>query len=90
MPLKAKIANKVKTEENGLTIGEIIAIEEIEEHTEKEGKKEVLKSVLNTGKFKTADMYDDDARNLDAFLSLKTNDVKLAAYIVKEGHISTY
>ena len=42
MPLKAKIANKVKTEENGLTIGEIIAIEEIEEHTEKEGKKEVF------------------------------------------------
>lgn len=42
MPLKAKIANKVKTEENGLTIGEIIAIEEIEERTEKEGKKEVF------------------------------------------------
>lgn len=42
MPLKAKIANKIATEENGLTIGEIIAIEEIEEHTEKEGKKEVF------------------------------------------------
>lgn len=42
MALKAKIANKVATEENGLTIGEIIAIEEIEEHTEKEGKKEVF------------------------------------------------
>lgn len=55
-----------------------------------EGKKEVLKSVLNTGKFKSADMYDDDSRNLDAFLSLKSNGIKLAAYIVKEGHISTY
>lgn len=55
-----------------------------------EGKKEVLKSVLNTGKFKTADMYDDDARNLDAFLSLKSNNAKLSAYIVKEGHISDY
>ena len=42
MALKAKIANKIATEENGLTIGEIIAIEEIEEHTEKEGKKEVF------------------------------------------------
>ncbi|CAD5990798.1 hypothetical protein PCC9214_05850 [Planktothrix tepida] len=42
MILKAKIANKVAIEENGLTIGEIIAIEEIEEHTEKEGKKEVF------------------------------------------------
>lgn len=42
MPLKAKIANKVATEENGFTIGEIIAIEEIEEHTEKEGKKDVF------------------------------------------------
>ena len=42
MALKAKIANKVATEKNGLTIGEIIAIEEIEEHTEKEGKKEVF------------------------------------------------
>lgn len=42
MPLKAKVANKVATQDNGLTIGEIIAIEEIEEHTEKEGKKEVF------------------------------------------------
>lgn len=41
MPLKAKIANKIATEDNGLTVGEITAIEEIEEHTEKEGKKEV-------------------------------------------------
>jgi hypothetical protein len=55
-----------------------------------EGKKEVLRSVLNTGKFQTADMYDDDARNLDAFLSLKSNNVKLSAYIVKEGKISAY
>ena len=42
MVLKAKIANKVSVEDNGLTIGEIIAIEDIEEHTEKEGKKEVF------------------------------------------------
>jgi hypothetical protein len=55
-----------------------------------EGKKEVLRSVLSTGKFKTADMYDDDSRNLDAFLSLKSNNTKLSAYIVKEGKISAY
>ena len=42
MVLKAKIANKISVEDNGLTIGEIIAIEDIEEHTEKEGKKEVF------------------------------------------------
>ena len=42
MVLKAKIANKVSVEDNGLTIGEIIAIEDIEERTDKEGKKEVF------------------------------------------------
>lgn len=42
MALKAKIANKIQTENNGFTIGEIIAIEEVEEHTEKEGKKEIF------------------------------------------------
>jgi hypothetical protein len=42
MVLKAKIANKIVADNNDLTIGEIIAIEEIEEHTEKEGKKEVF------------------------------------------------
>ena len=42
MVLKAKIANKVSVEDNGLTIGEIIAIEDIEEHTDKEGKKDVF------------------------------------------------
>lgn len=42
MVLKAKIANKVSVEDNGLTIGEIIAIEDIEEHTDKEGKKELF------------------------------------------------
>jgi hypothetical protein len=41
MPLKAKIANKIVADDNGYTIGEIIDINEIDEHTEKEGKKEV-------------------------------------------------
>lgn len=41
MPLKAKIANKIVADDNGFTIGEIIAVNEIEERTEKEGKKEV-------------------------------------------------
>ena len=41
MPLKAKIANKIVADDNGYTTGEIIDINEIDEHIEKEGKKEV-------------------------------------------------
>lgn len=44
MPLKAKIANKIISNDNGYTTGEIIDINEIEAHTEKEGKKEVTYS----------------------------------------------
>jgi hypothetical protein len=42
MPLKAKIANKIVADNNGYTTGEIIDINEIDEHSEKEGKKEVF------------------------------------------------
>jgi hypothetical protein len=42
MPLKAKIANKIVADDNGYTTGEIIDINEIDEHSEKEGKKEVF------------------------------------------------
>lgn len=41
MPLKAKIANKIVADDKGYTIGEIIGVNEIEERTEKEGKKEI-------------------------------------------------
>lgn len=41
MALKAKIANKIVSDDLGFTTGEIIGIGEIEEHTEKEGKKEI-------------------------------------------------
>lgn len=41
MPLKAKIANKIVADDKGYTTGEIIDINEIDEHSEKEGKKEV-------------------------------------------------
>ena len=41
MPLKAKIANKIVADDSGYTTGEIIDINEIDEHIEKEGKKEV-------------------------------------------------
>jgi hypothetical protein len=44
MPLKAKIANKIVADNNGYTTGEIIDINEIDEHSEKEGKKEVVYS----------------------------------------------
>jgi hypothetical protein len=55
-----------------------------------EGKKAVLKSVLDTKKFRIASMYDDDPRNLDAFLSLSSKDLKLSPYIVKNGRILPY
>ena len=42
MVLKAKIANKIVADDNGYTTGEIIDINEIDEHSEKEGKKEVF------------------------------------------------
>lgn len=42
MVLKAKIANKIVADDNGYTTGEIIDINEIEEHTVKEGKKEIF------------------------------------------------
>ena len=44
MPLKAKIANKIVADDNGYTTGEIIDINEIDERSEKEGKKEVTYS----------------------------------------------
>ena len=39
MVLKAKIANKIVADDSGYTTGEIIDINEIDEHSEKEGKK---------------------------------------------------
>ena len=42
MVIKAKIANKIVADDNGYTTGEIIDINEIEEHTVKEGKKEIF------------------------------------------------
>lgn len=44
MVLKAKIANKIVSDDNGYTTGEIIDINEIDEHSEKEGKKEITYS----------------------------------------------
>lgn len=41
MPLKAKIANKIVADDSGYTTGEIIDINDIDEHSEKEGKKEI-------------------------------------------------
>jgi hypothetical protein len=44
MVLKAKIANKIVADDNGYTTGEIIDINEMDEHSEKEGKKEIIYS----------------------------------------------
>ena len=65
-----------------------------------EGKRATLAAVLNTKipsfkdkeakRFKKASMYDDDSRNLDAFLSLSSKDISLSAFIVKNGKIYPY
>ena len=44
MVLKAKIANKIVADDNGYTTGVIIDINEIDEHSEKAGKKEITYS----------------------------------------------
>ena len=44
MVLKAKIANKIVVDDSGYTTGEIIDINEMDEHSEKEGKKEIIYS----------------------------------------------
>ena len=56
------------------------------------GKKEVLDQCLNTKKFKHTVMFDDDTRNLDAFLSLQAShkNITFRAYAVHKGKIVPY
>lgn len=50
-----------------------------------DGKKTVMREVFAARSFKYAMMYDDDRRNLDAFLSLNPSGVKMSAFLAKEG-----
>jgi hypothetical protein len=57
-----------------------------------EAKRVFIKQYLNTGKFKTVSLFDDDKRNLDVFLSLKKEypDVKFVAYMASHGYFRKY
>jgi len=57
-----------------------------------EAKRIFIKQYLDTGKFKTVSLFDDDRRNLDVFLSLKKDfpNVKFVAYMANHGYFRKY
>lgn len=57
-----------------------------------EAKRVYIKQYLDTGKFKTVSLFDDDKRNLDVFLTLKKEypDVKFVAYMASHGYFRKY
>jgi hypothetical protein len=57
-----------------------------------EAKRIYIKQYLDTGKFKSVSLFDDDARNLDVFLSLKKEypNVKFVAYMANHGYFRKY
>ena len=57
-----------------------------------EAKRVFIKQYLDTGKFKTVSLFDDDKRNLDVFLMLKKEypDVKFVAYMASHGYFRKY
>lgn len=57
-----------------------------------EAKRIFIKQYLDTGKFKTVSLFDDDRRNLDVFLSLKKDfpNVKFVAYMATHGYFRKY
>ena len=57
-----------------------------------EAKKIYIKQYLDTGKFKSVSLFDDDVRNLDVFLSLKKEypSVRFVAYLANHGYFRKY
>jgi len=57
-----------------------------------EAKKIYVKQYLETGKFKSVSLFDDDAKNLEMFLSLKKEypKVKFVAYMANHGYFRKY
>jgi hypothetical protein len=57
-----------------------------------EAKRIYIKQYLDSGKFKSVSLFDDDARNLDVFLSLKKEypNVKFVAYMANHGYFRKY
>lgn len=57
-----------------------------------QAKRIFIKQYLDTGRFKSVSLFDDDTRNLDVFLSLKKEfpKVKFVAYFAREGYFRKY
>jgi len=53
-----------------------------------QAKKIFIQQYLNTGKFKTVSLFDDDPKNLEVFLSLRKDfpNVKFTAYLANHGY----
>lgn len=57
-----------------------------------QAKKIFIKQYLDTGKFKSVSLFDDDAKNLEVFLTLKKEypSVKFVAYMANHGYFRKY
>ena len=57
-----------------------------------QAKKVFIKQYLDTGKFKSVSLFDDDAKNLEVFLTLKREypSVKFVAYMANHGYFRKY
>lgn len=57
-----------------------------------QAKKTIIEECLNTNKFTHAHMYDDDSRNLDAFLTLENTfkNIKFKAFIAERNKLKIY
>jgi hypothetical protein len=53
-----------------------------------EAKKIFIQQYLNTNKFKTVSLFDDDQKNIEVFLTLRKQypDVKFTAYLANHGY----
>jgi len=57
-----------------------------------EAKRIFIKQYLDTGRFKSVSLFDDDTRNLDVFLSLRREfpKIKFVAYLANHGYFRKY
>ena len=57
-----------------------------------EAKRIFIKQYLDTGRFKSVSLFDDDTRNLDVFLSRKKEfpKIKFVAYLANHGYFRKY
>ena len=57
-----------------------------------QAKRIFIKQYLDTGRFKSVSLFDDDTRNLDVFLSLRKEfpKIKFVAYLANHGYFRKY